>query len=52
MSSASITRWCRRISSVKESVFPFHKFPGVDVILGPEIGGSTGEVMGIADTFP
>ncbi len=32
--------------SVKESVFPFNKFPGVDVILGPEMR-STGEVMGI-----
>ncbi|RLB47914.1 MAG: carbamoyl-phosphate synthase large subunit, partial [Deltaproteobacteria bacterium] len=37
--------------AVKESVFPFHKFPGVDIILGPEMR-STGEVMGIADTFP
>src|SRR5436190_7861152 len=36
--------------SVKESVFPFNKFPGVDIILGPEMR-STGEVMGIADTF-
>jgi carbamoyl-phosphate synthase large subunit len=33
--------------SVKESVFPFNKFPGVDTILGPEMK-STGEVMGIA----
>jgi carbamoyl-phosphate synthase large subunit len=36
--------------SVKESVFPFAKFPGVDTILGPEMR-STGEVMGISDTF-
>jgi carbamoyl-phosphate synthase large subunit len=36
--------------SVKEAVFPFLKFPGVDVILGPEML-STGEVMGIADEF-
>jgi carbamoyl-phosphate synthase large subunit len=36
--------------SVKESVFPFAKFPGVDPILGPEMK-STGEVMGIGDTF-
>jgi carbamoyl-phosphate synthase large subunit len=36
--------------SVKESVFPFIKFPGVDIILGPEMK-STGEVMGIDDTF-
>jgi carbamoyl-phosphate synthase large subunit len=38
-------------TSVKESVFPFTKFPGVDVILGPEMR-STGEVMGIDKTFP
>ena len=38
-------------TSVKESVFPFAKFPGVDVILGPEMR-STGEVMGIDRTFP
>jgi carbamoyl-phosphate synthase large subunit len=37
-------------TSVKESVFPFAKFPGADTILGPEMR-STGEVMGIADTF-
>jgi carbamoyl-phosphate synthase large subunit len=36
--------------SVKESVFPFNKFPGVDIILGPEMR-STGEVMGIADNL-
>tara|TARA_R110001592_G_scaffold83774_1_gene248101 strand:- start:20068 stop:23274 length:3207 start_codon:yes stop_codon:yes gene_type:complete len=36
--------------SVKESVFPFNKFPTVDPILGPEMK-STGEVMGIGDTF-
>ena len=36
--------------SVKESVFPFIKFPGVDPILGPEMK-STGEVMGIGHTF-
>jgi len=36
--------------SVKESVFPFTKFPGVDVILGPEMR-STGEVMGIDMSF-
>ena len=35
---------------VKESVFPFPKFPGVDPILGPEMK-STGEVMGVGDTF-
>ena len=37
--------------SVKESVFPFNKFPGVDIILGPEMK-STGEVMGIDDRLP
>ncbi len=36
--------------SVKEAVFPFVKFPGVDVILGPEMR-STGEVMGIGREF-
>jgi len=36
--------------SVKESVFPFSKFPGVDIILGPEMK-STGEVMGIDEDF-
>jgi carbamoyl-phosphate synthase large subunit len=36
--------------SVKEAVFPFVKFPGVDPILGPEMK-STGEVMGIGRTF-
>jgi carbamoyl-phosphate synthase large subunit len=35
---------------VKESVFPFSKFPGVDVVLGPEMR-STGEVMGIDSTL-
>ena len=36
--------------AVKEAVFPFIKFPGVDTILGPEMR-STGEVMGVAETF-
>ena len=36
--------------SVKEAVFPFSKFPGTDPVLGPEMR-STGEVMGIADSF-
>jgi carbamoyl-phosphate synthase large subunit len=39
-----------RYFSVKEAVFPFIKFPGVDTILGPEMK-STGEVMGVGDTF-
>jgi len=37
-------------SCVKESVFPFNRFPGVDIMLGPEMK-STGEVMGIDDDF-
>ncbi|MDX2131762.1 MAG: carbamoyl-phosphate synthase large subunit [Planctomycetota bacterium] len=37
--------------AVKESVFPFGKFPGVDVVLGPEMR-STGEVMGIDASLP
>ncbi|MCG6199988.1 carbamoyl-phosphate synthase large subunit [Psychromonas antarctica] len=36
--------------SVKEVVLPFHKFPGSDPILGPEMR-STGEVMGVGDSF-
>ncbi len=37
--------------SVKEAVFPFIKFPGVDTLLGPEMK-STGEVMGVGMSFP
>jgi carbamoyl-phosphate synthase large subunit len=37
--------------AVKEAVFPFSKFPGCDIILGPEMK-STGEVMGLDETFP
>src|SRR5256885_2371727 len=40
-----------RHKAVKESIFPFARFPGVDVILGPEMK-STGEVMGLAMDFP
>jgi carbamoyl-phosphate synthase large subunit len=36
--------------AVKEAIFPFNKFPGVDPILGPEMK-STGEVMGTGETF-
>ena len=43
------TPWPRHVS-VKESVFPFTKFPGVDCVLGPEMR-STGEVMGIDRSF-
>ncbi|EPR42829.1 Carbamoyl-phosphate synthase large subunit glutamine-dependent [Desulfovibrio sp. X2] len=45
--------WAMRKSghiSVKESVFPFNRFPGVDILLGPEMR-STGEVMGIDNEF-
>nr|WP_237170480.1 carbamoyl-phosphate synthase large subunit [Paludisphaera borealis] len=38
-------------TSVKEAVFPFAKFPGVDIVLGPEMR-STGEVMGVDVDFP
>jgi carbamoyl-phosphate synthase large subunit len=37
--------------SVKEAVFPFAKFAGIDIVLGPEMK-STGEVMGISEHFP
>src|SRR5689334_22234647 len=37
--------------AVKEAVFPFARFPGVDTVLGPEMK-STGEVMGIDTSFP
>ncbi len=40
----------RKHIAVKEAVFPFNKLPGSDLILGPEMK-STGEVMGISDTF-
>ena len=43
-------RSCPPYFSVKEAVFPFIKFPGVDPILGPEMR-STGEVMGMGRTF-
>ncbi len=39
-----------RYTSVKEAVFPFNRFPGVDILLGPEMR-STGEVMGIGQSF-
>jgi carbamoyl-phosphate synthase large subunit len=37
--------------AVKEAVFPFNRFPGVDIVLGPEMK-STGEVMGLDADFP
>jgi len=50
---ADLKPWAQRKGgyvSVKESVFPFNRFPGVDVLLGPEMR-STGEVMGLDGTF-
>ena len=49
-SRASRARSCPAHVSVKEAVFPFIKFPGVDTVLGPEMK-STGEVMGIDASF-
>ncbi|WP_428568528.1 MAG: carbamoyl-phosphate synthase large subunit [Solidesulfovibrio sp. DCME] len=49
---ADLDPWSQRKTgyySVKESVFPFNRFPGVDVLLGPEMR-STGEVMGIDES--
>ncbi len=50
---AELNPWAMRKNgyvAVKEAVFPFNRFPGVDILLGPEMR-STGEVMGIAPTF-
>jgi carbamoyl-phosphate synthase large subunit len=47
---ALASRARRNHVAVKEAVFPFNRFPGVDLILGPEMK-STGEVMGIDDDF-
>ena len=49
--SLGLQRIVPRYVGVKESVFPFVKFPGADVLLGPEMR-STGEVMGIDRHFP
>jgi carbamoyl-phosphate synthase large subunit len=46
-----LERTKREHVAVKEAVFPFARFPGVDVILGPEMK-STGEVMGLDGDFP
>ena len=46
----SLNRINLKTYNVKESVFPFNKFDGVDLILGPEMK-STGEVMGIDNNF-
>jgi carbamoyl-phosphate synthase large subunit len=50
LSSFDLARARREHVAVKEAVFPFARFPGVDVILGPEMK-STGEVMGIDQDF-
>jgi carbamoyl-phosphate synthase large subunit len=51
LASQGVTREVRPpFYAVKEAVFPFIKFPGVDTILGPEMK-STGEVMGVGKTF-
>src|SRR6185437_14338507 len=46
----SLTRIRPKHRAVKEAVFPFARFPGVDTVLGPEMK-STGEVMGIDGSF-
>ena len=51
LSKFKLERSKRKHTAVKEAVFPFNRFPGVDVILGPEMK-STGEVMGLAGDFP
>jgi carbamoyl-phosphate synthase large subunit len=51
LAEMGVTRPTLSHAAVKESVFPFVKFPGVDTILGPEMR-STGEVMGIDESFP
>jgi len=48
--SLAITKPVMNHTAVKEAVFPFNKFPGVDILLGPEMK-STGEVMGIDESF-
>jgi carbamoyl-phosphate synthase large subunit len=50
LSAFTLDRKRRRAVAVKEAVFPFARFPGVDLILGPEMK-STGEVMGIDGDF-
>src|SRR5690242_8211426 len=50
LATFSLARSRRRHVAVKEAVFPFARFPGVDLILGPEMK-STGEVMGIDADF-
>ncbi|MGE3622656.1 MAG: carbamoyl-phosphate synthase large subunit [Bdellovibrionales bacterium] len=51
LSSFKLARHKPKHTAVKEAVFPFARFPGVDVVLGPEMK-STGEVMGLDKDFP
>jgi carbamoyl-phosphate synthase large subunit len=51
LESFDLKRARRDHVAVKETVFPFARFPGVDIILGPEMR-STGEVMGLDSDFP
>ena len=50
LSKFDLTLKAQKHIAVKEAVFPFARFPGVDTVLGPEMR-STGEVMGLAETF-
>ncbi len=50
LASFDLTPWPRHHVAVKEAIFPFARFPGVDVILGPEMK-STGEAMGLDRDF-
>ncbi len=50
LSAFDLTEYQRAHMAVKEAVFPFARFPGVDVMLGPEMR-STGEVMGLDSSF-
>ncbi len=50
LSKFNLTNKNKKMFAVKEAVFPFNKFPNVDVLLGPEMK-STGEVMGIDENF-
>jgi len=51
LKSLEITEVVPKHFAVKEAVFPFKRFPGEDILLGPEMK-STGEVMGIDQSFP
>ncbi len=50
LSDFGLEKWQGNHVAVKEAVFPFNRFPGVDTILGPEMR-STGEVMGLANDY-